>query len=287
MAFRSGQPKSLASINVNSSSNNNSCCGSISLNNKRRYSWPSAERSLRPSQSGIFEPLPDTDQIIFRTDFQWRKPLRSKLASQILASYASEDADSGLAQGSSIDMDENASSGSAAAVVMAELLEGASLGSLEQNSGSGPNSPSGSASHSSSRRPKSASGGGSRKRRLSRAALLNALGTGALFNGPFAPEDEPNSAGASGFVSARTARKRRIAGIFQHYYPEGDWGYLILLCGFLVTLLTHGLQTSLSAVIFPLSSLRFHVQNDVIIGKKSCLHLGFVLITKLCAVLPH
>ena len=179
-----------------------------------------------------------------------------KYEKALLNSYASEDADSGLAQGS-IDMD--ASSGSAAAVVMAELLEGASLGSLEAR-GSGLSPPMG------QENPKNG-----RLRRVSRAALLvRALNGGADPEG-LLPEDEPNSAGtvASGVVSARTARKRRIAGIFQHYYPEGDWGYVILLCGFLVQLLAHGLQQSLAIIVFPLSNLRFQVANDVSIGKEN------------------
>jgi hypothetical protein len=39
-------------------------------------------------------------------------------------------------------------------------------------------------------------------------------------------------------------RKHQIASIFQHYYPEGDWGYVILVCTFLVQVCAHGIQLS-------------------------------------------
>ena len=69
-------------------------------------------------------------------------------------------------------------------------------------------------------------------------------------------------------VSARTVRKRRIAGIFQHYYPEGGWGWVILLCGFLVQVLAVGLQQSLAILVFPLSGRRYQVADNGYIGKK-------------------
>ncbi|QQP51525.1 Uncharacterized protein FKW44_012926, partial [Caligus rogercresseyi] len=34
------------------------------------------------------------------------------------------------------------------------------------------------------------------------------------------------------------------ATIRQHYYPEGGWGYVVLLVGTLVQMLSHGLQLS-------------------------------------------
>ena len=39
-------------------------------------------------------------------------------------------------------------------------------------------------------------------------------------------------------------RKRRIAGLFQHYYPEGGWGYVVLACGVAVQAVAHGAQLS-------------------------------------------
>ena len=46
------------------------------------------------------------------------------------------------------------------------------------------------------------------------------------------------------FLAAAIRNKRQIAGIFQHYYPEGNWGYVILTCAFLAQALSNGVQMS-------------------------------------------
>ena len=85
-------------------------------------------------------------------------------------------------------------------------------------------------------------------------------------------QDDGNSAGTiasrATVISAKTLRKRRIASIFQHYYPEGGWGYVILLCGFLVQILTHGLQLSFGMML-PIIFHRFRISNPIAIGKKT------------------
>ena len=50
-------------------------------------------------------------------------------------------------------------------------------------------------------------------------------------------------------VTSTTARKRKEkevkqATIRQHYYPEGGWGYIVLITASLVNILAHGLQLS-------------------------------------------
>ena len=91
-------------------------------------------------------------------------------------------------------------------------------------------------------------------------------------------QDDGNSAGTiasrATVISAKTLRKRRIASIFQHYYPEGGWGYVILLCAFLVQILTHGLQLSFG-MFLPIIFHRFRIANPVEIGKKN---ISYVLI---------
>ena len=39
------------------------------------------------------------------------------------------------------------------------------------------------------------------------------------------------------------------ATIRQHYYPEGGWGYIVLICASLVNILAHGLQLSFSVIL--------------------------------------
>ncbi len=43
-------------------------------------------------------------------------------------------------------------------------------------------------------------------------------------------------------VGVAQQRKLRIASIFQHYYPEGGWGFVVLTCGALAQALAHGTQ---------------------------------------------
>ena len=57
-------------------------------------------------------------------------------------------------------------------------------------------------------------------------------------------EAQPNYIGL-----AKAIRKLRIAGIFQHYYPEGGWGFVVLICAVLVQVLAPGLQLSLGMVM--------------------------------------
>ena len=90
-------------------------------------------------------------------------------------------------------------------------------------------------------------------------------------------QDESNSSNsAATVVSARTARKRRIAGIFQHYYPEGGWGYVILIVAFFSHFLASGVQIGF-LILLPFASRRYqadqlevgklksHISNSVVI----------------------
>ena len=80
-------------------------------------------------------------------------------------------------------------------------------------------------------------------------------------------QDEGGSSNsAATVVSARTARKRRIAGIFQHYYPEGGWGYVIVICGFLSHFLAHGLQFGF-LILIPFASRRYQA-DQLEVGKQ-------------------
>ena len=77
-------------------------------------------------------------------------------------------------------------------------------------------------------------------------------------------------AGASGAAAAAASaiRKRRIASIFQHYYPEGGWGYVILACASICQLLSHGLQLSFGVLAF-FAQRRFQVEGGIVeLGRK-------------------
>ena len=63
-------------------------------------------------------------------------------------------------------------------------------------------------------------------------------------------QGESLSGGTDGSrVTVMSARKRRIASIFQHYYPEGGWGVVLLVAVILVQLLVHGLVLSFGVMV--------------------------------------
>lgn len=50
-------------------------------------------------------------------------------------------------------------------------------------------------------------------------------------------------------IEEKILRRREMAHLFQWYYPEGGWGWVILLCAFVSQTLAHGLQLGFA---FPL-----------------------------------
>ncbi|XP_065339096.1 monocarboxylate transporter 10-like isoform X1 [Cloeon dipterum] len=60
---------------------------------------------------------------------------------------------------------------------------------------------------------------------------------------------------------------KKTATLYRHYYPEGGWGYVIVTCSVLVSVLGQGLQLSFGHLISPAEN-KFGVHNDG--------HLGWV-----------
>ena len=74
-----------------------------------------------------------------------------------------------------------------------------------------------------------------------------------------------------GMMDVKSIRRRRIASIFQHYYPEGGWGYIVLFCGFIVELMSYGLQQAFGIMIVFIS-IRYRVFEIELVGKKQLLY---------------
>ena len=55
----------------------------------------------------------------------------------------------------------------------------------------------------------------------------------------------------SGMTASTVDRKRRIASIFQHYYPEGGWGLVLLLSVVLVQEMSTNLRVFTTWKILP------------------------------------
>ena len=56
------------------------------------------------------------------------------------------------------------------------------------------------------------------------------IAKGSMVNGCWLVQETEHS----GMTASTVDRKRRIASIFQHYYPEGGWGLVLLLSVVLV-----------------------------------------------------
>uniref|UniRef100_A0A182VVB1 Uncharacterized protein n=1 Tax=Anopheles minimus TaxID=112268 RepID=A0A182VVB1_9DIPT len=54
--------------------------------------------------------------------------------------------------------------------------------------------------------------------------------------------------------------------IKQHYYPEGGWGWIIVLVGVLVHILTHGLQTAVGVLILA-AGRAYRIESIIFTGK--------------------
>ena len=57
-----------------------------------------------------------------------------------------------------------------------------------------------------------------------------------------APTGEHQANEADLDIEEKILRRREMAHLFQWYYPEGGWGWIILLCAFLSQTLSQGLQ---------------------------------------------
>ena len=61
------------------------------------------------------------------------------------------------------------------------------------------------------------------------------------------------SAPIASVMSITTKKKRKEelkqATIRQHYYPEGGWGYIVVIVAFLVQVIAHGFQMSIGILI--------------------------------------
>ena len=81
-----------------------------------------------------------------------------------------------------------------------------------------------------------------------------------------------DAATAAPAAEAALQRKLRIASIFQHYYPEGGWGFVVLACGALAQILAHGTQLSFG-VVGAAAAQRFRQQEpaekDAEIGRRA------------------
>lgn len=61
----------------------------------------------------------------------------------------------------------------------------------------------------------------------------------------------PADCGRQCVLNDVTLDARKAATLYRHYYPEGGWGWIVLICSVLVHVLTLGLQLSCSQLVGP------------------------------------
>lgn len=67
-----------------------------------------------------------------------------------------------------------------------------------------------------------------------------------------APEGNANTnASKTSFLPELPLDARKTTTLRRHYYPEGGWGWVIIVCAVLVHILNHGVQLSYSELISP------------------------------------
>lgn len=70
----------------------------------------------------------------------------------------------------------------------------------------------------------------------------NNYDSGVGCSGSCSEADQPPGAAAAVRTSRLVAELRQLLTLKQHYYPEGGWGWVIVVCAVLVQCLSHGLH---------------------------------------------
>lgn len=86
-----------------------------------------------------------------------------------------------------------------------------------------------------------------------------------------------NEQGPSGRPASRlVADLRQLLTLKQHYYPEGGWGWVILVVGVMVQILAHGIHGA-SGVILPQVTARFGTRIEIQSGKSFSIPLDYFI----------
>lgn len=96
-------------------------------------------------------------------------------------------------------------------------------------------------------------------------ATANGTVTGSMPTQPSSGTGPIPSTGGTQRASSRMSNTSTST-IKQHYYPEGGWGWIVIVVGIMVHTLTHGLQTSVGVLMIE-TRRRFFIGNIVDTGK--------------------
>lgn len=105
--------------------------------------------------------------------------------------------------------------------------------------------------------------------------IMSTLGTGGNLNcKALHPETEGKIPSASGTATGAMALQvntangdvKKVITLWQNYYPEGQWGWIIVFCALAVQAINHGLQLSFSTFLLAVDQ-RFRVGEPALLGK--------------------
>jgi hypothetical protein len=67
-------------------------------------------------------------------------------------------------------------------------------------------------------------------------------------------------------VNMANGEVKKTITLWQNYYPEGQWGWIVVFCALIVQAINHGAQLAFSAFL-PSIQMRFHVKEPASLGK--------------------
>jgi len=59
---------------------------------------------------------------------------------------------------------------------------------------------------------------------------------------------------------------KKVITLWQNYYPEGEWGWIIVLCACIVNTINHGIQLGVSPFSLMVNA-KFHVGEPALLGE--------------------
>jgi hypothetical protein len=67
-------------------------------------------------------------------------------------------------------------------------------------------------------------------------------------------------------VNTANGEVKKTITLWQNYYPEGQWGWIVVFCALVVQAINHGAQLGVSTLLVKVDR-RFHVGEPALLGK--------------------
>jgi len=67
-------------------------------------------------------------------------------------------------------------------------------------------------------------------------------------------------------VNMANGEVKKTITLWQNYYPEGQWGWIVVFCALIVQAINHGVQLAFSTLLLNIQK-KFHVKEPALLGK--------------------